>query len=286
MIDRNEFIEEQLLRENIRKAIKIIREKKEKQAINEEDTLRSVVRKMLIMEKAAVSDEVPHEKTGINYLKKTLKKIIGTIKDDYGALTTSKTQRDSYKAHLVNGVDNLLVPIETNIDAPLGSDENNAGLGALGEGDLDEEIEINVGEEGIFDNPEDVGLPADIPEEPEEPEDEDLAKLTTGSGLPEDDEDARTGLNAALGTFKQIQGNIVDDFGKLANDEDRELYHDYLKTNLLLWIDKFEDDLSLNLPNPTTPEYEEEKSQEAASDAPDPLMEAAGDVVLDLSQLL
>ena len=35
MIDRNEFIEEQLLRENIRKAIKIIREKKEKQAINE-----------------------------------------------------------------------------------------------------------------------------------------------------------------------------------------------------------------------------------------------------------
>ena len=285
MIDRNEFIEEQLLRENIRKAIKIIREKKEKQAINEEATLRSVVRKMLIMEKAAVSDEVPHEKTGINYLKKTLKKIIGTIKDDYGALTTSKTQRDSYKAHLVNGVDNLLVPIETNIDAPLGSDENNA-LGALGEGDLDEEIEIKVGEEGIFDNPEDVGLPADIPEEPEEPEDEDLAKLTTGSGLPEDDEDARTGLNAALGTFKQIQGNIVDDFGKLANDEDRELYHDYLKTNLLLWIDKFEDDLSLNLPNPTTPEYEEEKSQEAASDAPDPLMEAAGDVVLDLSQLL
>ena len=30
----------------------------------------------------------------------------------------------------------------------------------------------------------------------------------------------------------------------------------HLKTNLLLWRDKFEDALSTNLPEPTTPEYE------------------------------
>ena len=66
-----------------------------------------------------------------------------------------------------------------------------------------------------------------------------------------DDEHDETGRNAALATFKQVQGNIVDDFEQLAADEDRELYHDYLKTNILLWRDKFEDAFlttCLNLP--------------------------------------
>ena len=111
MIDRNEFIEEQLLRENIRKAIKVVRNKKEKIALQEDQMLRSVIRKMLMEEKTPVADETPHEKTGINYLRTTLKKIVPTIKDAYLSLTTSEDQRKSYIAHLVNGIDNLLAPI-------------------------------------------------------------------------------------------------------------------------------------------------------------------------------
>ena len=64
-----------------------------------------------------------------------------------------------------------------------------------------------------------------------------------------------------LATFKQIQGNIIDDFEQLAADEDREIYHDYLKTNILLWRDKFEDALSPKLPEPSTPEYESEAEE-------------------------
>ena len=93
-------------------------------------------------------------------------------------------------------------------------------------------------------------------EEPEEEEDEDEMTVTKGLEGEQHDE---TGRNVALSTFKQIQGTIVDDFGTLANDEDRDLYHDYLKTNILLWRDKFEDALSSKLPEPTTPEYEKEK---------------------------
>ena len=63
----------------------------------------------------------------------------------------------------------------------------------------------------------------------------------------------------ALNTLKQVQGTIVDDFSKLFNNEDRELYHDYIKTNILLWRDKFEDSIAKKLPDPTTPEYEKEK---------------------------
>jgi len=94
-------------------------------------------------------------------------------------------------------------------------------------------------------------------EEEEVEVDDDEELVSRGMDGNEHDE---TGRNVALGTFRQIQGTIVDDFGELANDEDRELYHDYLKTNILLWRDKFEEVLSTNLPEPTTPEYEQEKA--------------------------
>ena len=272
MIDRNEFIEEQLLRENIRKAIKVVRNKKEKIALQEDQMLRSVIRKMLMEEKTPVADETPHEKTGINYLRTTLKKIVPTIKDAYLSLTTSEDQRKSYIAHLVNGIDNLLAPIEVNADAPLPAPEV-----ALGEGGL-EEVEVSVGgqeEPEEFIDIGDMGLSGEEEVEEEEPEDEDLMKMTTGMNADDHDD---TGRNAALATFKQIQGNIVDDFEQLAADEDRELYHDYLKTNILLWRDKFEDALAQDMPEPTTPEYEAEVGG-ASREAPEPMEEELFEIV-------
>jgi len=251
MIDRKELIEEQLLRENIRKAIKIVRENKKALEAQEEDSLRGIIRKMINEEKTPVADDSPHEKTGINYLRTTLKKIIPSIKDAYMSLTTDEEQRKSYIAHLINGVDNLLAPLEVNAAAAVPDV-------ALGESDLEEEVEVSIGnDEDEFIDIGDIGLEDKEEVEEEEPEDEDLTTMTTGMDGDEHDE---TGRNAALATFKQVQGNIIDDFEQLAADEDRELYHDYLKTNILLWRDKFEDALSPNMPEPTTPEYEAETS--------------------------
>ena len=256
MKDRIELVEEQLLRENIRKIIKTARKKKVEKETLEESTLRSVIRG-IIQEKIAINDEVPHEKTGINKLRRTLKKIIPQIRDDYLTLTTDPAQRKSYIAHLVNGVDNLLAPIETNIDAP-DSPKNNASL----EEDMEEQIDIEVGsdDDQFIDIGDDI-LPSEEEEEIEIDDEEEL--VTRGLDTKENDE---TGRNEAIATFKQIQGTIVDDFGTLANDEDRELYHDYLKTNILLWRDRFEEVLSTNQPEPTTPEYEKEKDQEKKED--------------------
>tara|TARA_B100000575_G_C23143450_1_gene666390 strand:+ start:11315 stop:12106 length:792 start_codon:yes stop_codon:yes gene_type:complete len=256
MKDRIELIEEQLLRENIRKIIKTSRKKRTETEALEESTLRSVIRG-IIQEKIAINDEVPHEKTGINKLRRTLKKVIPQIRDDYLTLTTDPAQRKSYIAHLVNGVDNLLAPIETNIDAP-DSPKNNASL----EEDMDEQIDIEVGgdDDQFIDIGDDI-LPSEEEEEIEIDDEEEL--VTRGLDSKENDE---TGRNEAIATFKQIQGTIVDDFGTLANDEDRELYHDYLKTNILLWKDRFEEVLSTNQPEPTTPEYEKEKDQEKKED--------------------
>jgi hypothetical protein len=216
----------------------------------EEQTLRTVIRK-LIQEKTAVNDDIPHEKTGINKLRTTLKKVIPQIRDDYLTLTTHEDQRKSYMAHLINGIDNLLAPIEINIEAPEGAPDI----------ELEEEIEIEVGDEGD-DQFIDIGgdiLPGTEEEEEEEEIEVDDDEELISRGMDGKDHD-ETGRNVAIGTFKQIQGTVVDDFGELANDEDRELYHDYLKTNILLWRDKFEEVLSTNLPEPTTPEYEQEKT--------------------------
>ena len=242
MINRDDLIVEQALRDVVRKAIKKITKENKKRQLNEEKELRSVIRKAILLEKTPVgkTDESPHEKTGINMLRRTLKKVVPQIRDDYMTLTTDPDQRKSYIAHLINGIDNLLAPIE--------------------------EIEVDVGDDSgdfvDFDGSDSV-LPSDEEEEEEEaPIDDDSDVVTKGMA----DDNDETGRNLAIATFKQVQNTIVDDFENLANNEDRELYHDYLKTNLLLWRDKFEDALSTNLPEPTTPEYEKASADSKGKD--------------------
>ena len=48
----------------------------------------------------------------------------------------------------------------------------------------------------------------------------------------------------------------------LADEEDQQIFYDYLLTNILLYFDKFEDELQAELPDITTPEYEKEKDEE------------------------
>ena len=73
----------------------------------------------------------------------------------------------------------------------------------------------------------------------------------------------------ALRTFKKIEKNIIDAYEILAGDEDRELFYDYLITNVKLYFDKFEDEISTTVPEPTTHEYEQEKDEESAPEEPE-----------------
>ena len=74
-IDRKQLIEEMKLREQIRKAIKIVKERKKKSqqgALDEEQKLRKFIRKMILSEKASVTPEkttaVTFMASGIAYL--------------------------------------------------------------------------------------------------------------------------------------------------------------------------------------------------------------------------
>jgi hypothetical protein len=245
--------QEKLLRENIRKIIQIVQDKKNnerKQALLEEKALRKIVRTLLKEE--AVADFAPNQSTGINVLEELLKKIIPVLEEDFKSLTTNKEQRRSFRAHIVSGIEGLLAPAEVNADAPTPGDRDPLQelLNTL------DELEVTVG--GDDDMPEEFIDIADKEEGKEEPATE---EEEFGAAL-KDREYNLTGRNMALRSFKKIRQNIVDSYDVLADDEDREIFYDYLITNVKLYFDRFENELEPMVDEPSTPEYDERETGE------------------------
>lgn len=239
---RDDLVQEMLLRENIRKIIKVVKtrqkEKESKKAIAEQ-MLRKIIRSALINE-AAIPDEIPNRSTGINVLEDLLKKIVPVFETDFKSLTTSEEQRGSFRAHILNAIQNIIAVANTNADA-----------GVL----VKEDIDIN-----IDDKDDDRFIDID----PKGKEDID-PKDSFASGL-EDTELDQTGRNVAFNTFKKVEQNILDSYELLSDAEDKKIFYDYLLTNTKLYFDKFEDELADQVPDVTTPEYEKAAGDEADED--------------------
>ena len=251
-MDRKEIAEELLLRENIRRIIQLKKNKKEKfqrEVLQEEEMLRTVVRQLINEE--AVADFAPNQSTGINVLEELLKKIIPVLEEDFKSLTTNVEQRDSFRAHVVSGIETLLAPAEVNADAPVPGGEE-----AL------EELLQRVNELEVT-----VGADEEMPEEfidisDDETEAEPATEEEEFGASIADLEYNLTGRNMALRSFKKIRQNILDSYDVLADDEDREIFYDYLITNVKLYFDRFEQELSPTVVEPTTDEYEEQTAEE------------------------
>ena len=257
-IDRNELIEEYRLRMEIRKAIYKINES-DVRKLSEEKKLRNIVKKLL---EASDIEKSPHSSTGINVLEDLLKKIVPQLEQSYKKLTTSEEQRESFRTHIINAVQNALAPTKASAEAGVDADKA-IDIYQEAEGD-EEEIEMNVGEETPSepapDDPEAEGF-IDIDDTPTE-EDPLGDEKEFGQGAQGDE----TGRNMAFQAFERVEKSIIDSYNLLSDDEDRELFYDYLLTNLKLYFDKFEDELASVLPEPTTPEYEDEKDSQEASE--------------------
>lgn len=332
MISRETLIQEEKLRNYIRKAIKKINERKtleENEAREGEDKLRSIIYKLI---EADSNVAAPHRSTGINVLEDLLKKIIPQIEIEYKKLTTSPDQRASFRSHIVNAIQNSLAPIkisdmagseeeaEQAIDIGLeeaarsntvASDLQNLKPGdtlvlqrATGNPDKffirhnddntfsmkvdwfeppqDSPQHQNVSLEdmlswsesitkndqfrklfsGVLNEQEDIELSVGDEEEEKFVDIED-------DNIPDEKEEKEedfkidgkdeTGRNVAFRAFERIEQAIVDSYNILSNEEDRDLFFDYLITNIKLYFDKFEDEILTMLPEPTTPEYELEK---------------------------
>ncbi len=75
-----------------------------------------------------------------------------------------------------------------------------------------------------------------------------------GKGLEGMDE---TGRNMAYTSFRKISQYILDAYDTLANMEDKNVFVDYLVTNLKLYFDKFEAELQSTVVEPTTDQYQQ-----------------------------
>ena len=190
------------------------------------------------------TDPTPNKSTGINVLEDLLKKIVPVLQIDYKLLTTDPTQRESFRSHILNAVINTLTPAEANNEA--GDDEEVVSL--------EEEVNIDIGgaDEDKFIDIRTDAEKADDDEEPEaDPRDE--------FGVDGADE---TGRNVAFSSFKKIESNIIDAYELLSNNEDQELFYDYLIANLKLYFDKFEDELEPEVEEPTNQAYDDAKELE------------------------
>ena len=240
-INRDQLIAEQLIREHIRKRIK---NKLNEQKVFE-NKLRGFVRRLI---EAETGTEEASTNTGINVLADLLEKIIPTIENDYKMLTTSEDQRESFRNHMVHAIKNSLRPIEAATDAEK-SDELPESF-MVNADNLAEELKIDLDPDN--DGESISGEFIDI----------DSKGGTETDDFVELEDQNETGRNFAATTFTKVEKQIVDAYDMLADDEDQQIFYDYLLTNILLYFDKFEDELQTSLPNITTPEYEQEKDEE------------------------
>ena len=238
-IERNQLIAEELIREHVRKRITL---KLEQQRFAE-SKIRKVVRQLI---EAETGTEEASRSTGINVLADLLQNIIPTVEGDYKMLTSSKEQRDSFKNHIVHAIENSLKPIEANtqgekqeeniefeIDKAL-LEKMSISLDPQADGKEAQSIEgefIDIDNDGKDDNDEFIEL----------------------------EDQNETGRNFAQASYKRVEKQIVDAYDMLADEEDKDVFYDYLVTNMLLYFDKFEDELQNDLAPVSTPEYEEEK---------------------------
>jgi hypothetical protein len=253
MIDRQQFVEELKLREQIRRAIKIIREKKEAKAkaiLEEEMKLRTVIRSLL-NEREGEGDE----STGIAFLRRDLKKILPEIEEAYTSLRTSVEQRRSYRTHILNAIQNLITVSDTNFNATPDKDPGEEAVG------IEEAIDVNIGDDAPDSNKRiDIGR-----EKPEEENEVDTEKAKEEAELEDfaiAGED-RTGAVEALRSMKQIENVIKKTYNGLFDQNDRDLYADYLITNLQLYFDEFEEELQAVVPEPDNPDYDQRKTADA-----------------------
>jgi len=284
MISRKDLVIEMKLRKYIRNRIKSVLHEAQKAEEHQEMQLRNVIRN--ILKEGDISDIHPHRSTGINVLEDLLKKMIPTLRTDFKRLTTDKTQRDSFRAHLVKAIKDSLMPMmvndkyrpedddsvaappaeagsllsepptddtEPDVDAGVedeeGGDEDEAALAALEEAIFEEISSMNEIDIDVQDGDEEKKVPVEADDTPSEEE-------AFGAGLEGLDE---TGRNMAFTCFKKVSQYILDAYDSLANPKDKEIFIDYLITNVKLYFDKFEDEIAKTVDEPTTTQYDDAK---------------------------
>lgn len=260
MISRQELLEEQLLR----KAIKTFLKKKitEQLQSNSKEVylLSQALKKKTLQTEAktgSTSPDSPLDITAMNFLRDLLRNVVPVIQPAYKALTTDVRQRESYKAHILAAVEDVIDTESANPGEDLKGSEQ--------EEELDEEINIDFSDEEPAKEEGFIDIEPEEEPEPEEvtPEEE----FSQNLGLNDKGLDT-TGRQQAMETMNSISKQISEMFRKIDPDSrvatekvpelskgypelvkdngvsERSVFKIYLIKNLMLYFERFESELN------------------------------------------
>ena len=241
MIDRNQLIKEEMLREYIRKALV----NKDNLITEQENKLRSVIRTMI----GEATEADPSKNTGINVLEELLNDIATQFKDNYKMLTSNPEERISFIKHFISFVNDILnqekmndeaadlaaaemageLPVPDAIEDVAAADEIEDSEG------LEEEVTVSVGEETETDEQDvEAGMFPDV-----EKDENDNSTWINIEGCNAD------GRARAIIAFKDVKKKILDAYSGVTG-KNAELFKNYLIKNL----DAYRKQAEKEIPNP------------------------------------
>jgi hypothetical protein len=259
MISRQELLEEQLLR----KAIKGFLKKKITEQLQsnskEVHLLSQAVRKKTLqteVKTGSTSPDSPLDITAMNFLRDLLRNIVPVVQSAYKALTTDVKQRESYKAHVLAAVEDII-------------NTESASPGESEDGKQQQEMEevINIDFDDEADKGDEEGFIEVEPEEPEGPELSPEEEFSQNLGLNDKGLDT-TGRQQAMETMNAVTKQVSEMFRKIDPDSrvstekvpelskaypelvkdggvsERSVFKIYLLKNLMLYFERFETELN------------------------------------------
>ena len=240
--------EEQKLRRKIRISLKEFFKAK---ALNHASTVAKILEehnlrlqlRNIIFEQSLNESEDPtvdiHDNTGINTLKDLMKNtnVLSTLRTVYKTLTTNTDQRMSFRAHIIKWTQDTLAPVKLNdTDSENVSEQVDVDIQGV---EAEKFIDANDGSEKE--------------QQTDKDQDEEQEKMQPISG-----EDT-TGRNKAERVYPTIEKSIIDYYAELDNAEDQEMFYDYLIANLKLYFDKWDGEMSKEIQEPSSQEYDQAK---------------------------
>lgn len=280
MINREDFLKEQLLRENIRKAIQISKMKKTKQ----EQYVRNIVRSLL-----SEATTFKYEYTSLNQLAHFIKEAVGdpakpdsnpAFKDAYTDLTSDHSDREQFVEFVMDFANEDFNTIDADKEPQaLGQDFVDKGFSDLDaeeepEEEKDELIKLSI------DDLEEKG--GDVTGEPDEEEEEDdIFSIGEDGEVIEDTEEGLDGIKRfSRESYKRIgpvlrryylnvpKNMPIKKAVQIDNEEypagdlsERDLFKIYFKKNMALWASRYEDEFFHDRPETNIDIESEEEAQ-------------------------
>jgi len=224
-INRHKFIdgllEEQKLRAIIRKGIGIILEKRKQNStlLREELQLKQIVRSLI--KEGTKKNIKQHNSTGMNELEKlvTSTSFLTELKNAYVLLSTNIEQRDSFKQHIMNAIENMFARDELNrepdeVEREREAEKPESNVAVTPERDVEDQNDIvaQISEALLALNEQETPGPA----------------KSTFVVLPEME---RTGAIHAKTAWGKVEKLLITAVGELPLEEDRQVFKKYLLLN-------------------------------------------------------